>query len=62
MIEEGLPIPAKLRCHLRQEEATCPPALEQNPIPADDYLVKIDALEGCEGRDLDVRVVDLLCL
>ena len=62
VVEEGLPIPAVLRCHLRQEEAACRPALEQNPIPTDDYLVKIDALEGSESGDLDVRVVHLVCL
>ena len=46
VIEEGLPIPTKLCCHLRQEEAARQTALEQNPIPADDYLTEIDALGG----------------
>ena len=55
VIEESLAIPTKLRCHLRQEEAAGQTALEQNPIPAYDYLTGIDALEGRKSRDLNVR-------
>ena len=62
VIEEGLPIPTKLCCHLRQEEAARQTALEQNPIPADDYLTEIDALEGRESRDLDVGREHFVCL
>ncbi len=49
VIEESLAIPAILGCHLRQEEPTRKPTFEQNPVPADDNSVEIDAPEGCEG-------------
>ncbi len=62
VIEKGLPIPTKLCCDLRQEEAARQTAFEQNPIPANDYLMEIDALDGRESRDLDVRRKHLVCL
>lgn len=62
VIEKRLPIPAVLRCHLRQEETARRPSLEQNPIPTDDYFAKIDALKRSESGDLDVRVVYLVGL
>jgi hypothetical protein len=43
VIEECLPIPIELSCHLRQEEAARRPSFEQDPIPAHDHLVARDA-------------------
>jgi len=62
VIEECFSIPAKFRSNLRQEEATCQPALQQNPIPPDDYLVEIYALEWRESGYFDVHVVYLFWL
>jgi len=56
VIEKGLPVPAKLHCHLRQEEAARHAPFEQDPIPADDHVVEFDAPEGCESGDLDMGV------
>ncbi len=49
VIEKGLPIPAELHCHLRQEEASRHAPFEQNPIPADHHVVVFDAPQGCES-------------
>jgi len=56
VIEKGLPIPAELHCHLRQEEASRHAPFEQNPIPADHHVVEFDAPQRCESGDLDVGV------